>query len=285
MPHTPNAVYFKKQCELIINPSLPYRHYCLKVVDGKIDISLVRPDPHAGHPHYSFSFKITEEDQISFLHDILKNINVCNKYFKKKYIHAMKDFVVIEDFRHIHDGVINDLIQCSADHQSNKLGAFGYLGNGTKPHRLQFIEMCKKFPDKFEYIETNKFTKKDPSMLSFLDVKKKFKYLIDPVGHSYTTKLYSFLHSKRVVMLCDEHPVYKKSRCEWEKKLVPWEHYVPINSDFSDLVEKYDWCEQNPKEMNKILKNVDNLIKTSLNHKLLIDNFVNAIKINLKENL
>tara|TARA_Y100001938_G_scaffold150861_1_gene243916 strand:- start:2386 stop:3285 length:900 start_codon:yes stop_codon:yes gene_type:complete len=280
---TPNKVYQKKQCPLIINPSYPFRHYCLKIVDDKLHISLIRRDPHADHPRYSLSFKITEEDQISFLYDILKNINVRNKYFKKGYIHAMKYFVVLEDFRHIHDGVINDLIKCSAAHQSNKLGAFGYLGNGSKPHRTQFIEMCRKFPDKFEYIETNKFTKKDPSMLSFLDVKKKFKYLIDLVGHCYLTKLYAFLHSKRVIMLCDNHPIYKKSRCEWERKLVPWKHYVPINSDFSDLVEKYDWCEENPNEMNKILKNVDELIKNSLNHQLLIDNFINRIKENLHE--
>ena len=37
--------------------------------------------------------------------------------------------------------------------------------------------------------------------------------------------------------------------------LVPWEHYVPIKDDLSDLREKYDWAESHPIEAKEIAEN------------------------------
>ena len=37
--------------------------------------------------------------------------------------------------------------------------------------------------------------------------------------------------------------------------LVPWEHYVPINTDLSDLREKYEWAESHPLEAKQISEN------------------------------
>ena len=34
--------------------------------------------------------------------------------------------------------------------------------------------------------------------------------------------------------------------------LVPWEHYVPVNADLSDLRSKYDWAESHPVEAKQI---------------------------------
>lgn len=43
---------------------------------------------------------------------------------------------------------------------------------------------------------------------------------------------------------------------EWEQffypGLHPWEHYVPIRKDFSDLQEKYEWLENHPSEAKTI---------------------------------
>ena len=37
--------------------------------------------------------------------------------------------------------------------------------------------------------------------------------------------------------------------------LVPWEHYIPIESDLSDLREKYEWAERHPDETRRISEN------------------------------
>jgi hypothetical protein len=37
--------------------------------------------------------------------------------------------------------------------------------------------------------------------------------------------------------------------------LIPWEHYIPIKTDLSDLREKYEWAESHPEEARRISEN------------------------------
>lgn len=37
-------------------------------------------------------------------------------------------------------------------------------------------------------------------------------------------------------------------------RLVPWQHYVPVAADLSDLVERIEWCRSNPDECRSIAK-------------------------------
>ncbi len=37
-----------------------------------------------------------------------------------------------------------------------------------------------------------------------------------------------------------------------EDKLVPWVHYVPLEKDFVDLEEKYEWCVKNMEKCEEI---------------------------------
>lgn len=46
------------------------------------------------------------------------------------------------------------------------------------------------------------------------------------------------------------------SRIQWyHKRLKEWVHYVPVNSDLSDLEEILDWCILNPNACEEIAKN------------------------------
>lgn len=40
--------------------------------------------------------------------------------------------------------------------------------------------------------------------------------------------------------------VASENRQWFYDRLRPWEHYVPVHSDMSDLVDKLEWCERNP---------------------------------------
>jgi len=40
-----------------------------------------------------------------------------------------------------------------------------------------------------------------------------------------------------------------------EDLLEPYVHYVPLKSDFSDLVEQYEWCKGHDAECEQIAKN------------------------------
>jgi ADP-heptose:LPS heptosyltransferase len=111
-------------------------------------------------------------------------------------------------------------------------------------------------------------------MISFIDMKK-YKYLIDLPGHTYSTKMYSFLHSKRVIFklknINNNHEFY------WEKLLKPNVHYIEIKSDYSDIIEKYLYLEQNPNIYNQIVENCNNIIKNELSVDNLIDNFLKSL--------
>jgi len=43
--------------------------------------------------------------------------------------------------------------------------------------------------------------------------------------------------------------------------LVPWVHYIPINTDLSDLREKYEWAESHPDEARRISENGTSFVR------------------------
>lgn len=52
--------------------------------------------------------------------------------------------------------------------------------------------------------------------------------------------------------------IFKTNSC-WRQwfydEYLPWVHYVPVEDDFSDLQEKYHWCEANQPKCEEIIKN------------------------------
>ena len=48
-----------------------------------------------------------------------------------------------------------------------------------------------------------------------------------------------------------------------ESKLKPWVHYVPLEYNFSDLIEKYKWAESNQDKCIEIIKNANLFIDSN----------------------
>ena len=162
------------------------------------------------------------------------------------------DSVSLENWRDIHNGRISRLIANDEDeYESEKIGAFGFLLGATKPERLDYFDMTKKFPGKFAFIETEKFAPDMQNFLSLLDFKRKFKYVIDLPGHTYSTKSYWMLFLKRPMFYVEPNQKFA-----WERELKPWVHYIPVNRDFSDLEKHYDWAQANPDKVNRISSNL-----------------------------
>ena len=46
-----------------------------------------------------------------------------------------------------------------------------------------------------------------------------------------------------------------------EDKLIPNYHYIELKDDFSDLYEKYQWCEENQDICKQIIKNANEYMK------------------------
>ena len=78
---------------------------------------------------------------------------------------------------------------------------------------------------------------------------RRFKYVIDLPGHTYSTKSYWKLFLKRPVFY-----VEPKVKFSWERRMKPWVHYIPVRQDFSDLLERYQWAESNPDKVRAMTR-------------------------------
>ncbi len=80
-----------------------------------------------------------------------------------------------------------------------------------------------------------------------------YKYIISVHGNDKDSGLNWKLASNSLVLM---HKPYAVS---WlmEDKLIPNYHYILLKDDFSDLIEKFNWCNKHPREVQQIIKNAN----------------------------
>lgn len=91
---------------------------------------------------------------------------------------------------------------------------------------------------------------------STLDEQLRYRYLISIDGRGYSGSLYWMLASNSVVFRSE--PRYHTA---FEVGLRPFIHYVPLLPNFTDIDEKIDWCEDNPEECTRIVKNAHDYLR------------------------
>ncbi len=134
---------------------------------------------------------------------------------------------------------------------------------------LQRIKLCEIASDSknqhlfdvglSNIVQLNKSAENEIKILGYLKDYKSiklintFKYLIDVDGNSNAwSSLFLKLLSGSVVLKVESEGGYK----QWYyDRLIPWQHYVPVNKDLSDLIEKMYWLILNDKTSKAIAKN------------------------------
>jgi hypothetical protein len=113
----------------------------------------------------------------------------------------------------------------------------------------------------------------------------KSKFLISIEGNDVASNLKWILLSNSVALM----PIPKM--CTWymEDHLEPFVHFVPLNDNFDDLEEKYQWCLDNLDECEKISKNATEYILQFMNEEnereivnTIITNYMNCINITVE---
>jgi hypothetical protein len=104
------------------------------------------------------------------------------------------------------------------------------------------------------YVKPIKFIQKIP-----FSEQSKYKYILHLDGNVAAYRLGKSLLFNSVVLLQETG-----SRLWFQHLLKPWEHYVPIKEDLSDLIEKINWCIHHDKECQAIANNGRALAKTFL---------------------
>lgn len=226
----------------------------------------------------SAGLKVDPEILMKFVND------VCMKMYKlgkikgipqDKAINLHHSYFCAETIRDIYSNIISELQADSSKCSTNNIVSFGFLAAKSKPQRLKYIKMCENSP-LLDYISTKKFNrycKDSADFTSVAKLKKDYKYFIDLEGHTYSTKSYQFLASKRVYFSSTHNTVLK-----WEKNyLKPWENYIPVKTDLSDLMDKYQIIESDPELYKKIIENNLNLLQNQLSPELMLDQLVKKI--------
>lgn len=80
---------------------------------------------------------------------------------------------------------------------------------------------------------------------------REHKYILSVEGNDKDTGLNWKLKSNSVVFM----PKPKVSSWLMEDKLIDKFHYIQVKDDFTDLYEKFVWCERNQKECESIIQN------------------------------
>ena len=90
----------------------------------------------------------------------------------------------------------------------------------------------------------------------------KYRYLIDIQGRGYSGRVKCLFFSGRPLFLA-ERKLYEW----WQEDIHPFEHYIPVKEDLSDLSEKLDWADSNPEECSQIARNAQEYALNNLMHK------------------
>lgn len=99
-------------------------------------------------------------------------------------------------------------------------------------------------------IKTNKkYLKDGSSKRNFLT----YKYILSVEGNDKDSGINWKLNSNSLVFMA------KPTKVSWlmEDKLIPNYHYILLKDDFSDLYNKYIWCENNQSKCKEIINNAN----------------------------
>ncbi|XP_053987875.1 protein O-glucosyltransferase 2-like isoform X1 [Hylaeus volcanicus] len=141
-----------------------------------------------------------------------------------------------------------------------------WRGRDSRRERLDLIDISRDHPDLFNVSITNFFFFKDEmdkygpgqshiSLFHFF----KYKYQLNIDG---SVAAYRFPY-----LLAGDSLVLKQNSKYYEffyNDLKPGEHYMPVNSDLSDLVEKIIWAKEHDEEALKIAKSARQFTRDNL---------------------
>lgn len=105
----------------------------------------------------------------------------------------------------------------------------------------------KEFNKPLSIAPKSKFPKAE--FMSIAD-KEKYKYILNIDGHVTAFRLGHELKMKCVMLIVDSH-----YHIWFSKMLVPYEHYIPIKCDLSNLISQIQWCRDNDSKCEQISLN------------------------------
>ena len=134
----------------------------------------------------------------------------------------------------------------------------GITNWNLRPRKLQnskYLQTIEKDSLPFGLVE--KLTPQEQS---------RFKYIINLDGHVTAFRLSLELSMGSVILLADS-----PWKIWYRDMLNPYEHYVPVKEDLSDLIDQIKWCKQNDEQCKQIAKNARRFYDVYLSKRGILD--------------
>ena len=121
--------------------------------------------------------------------------------------------------------------------------------------------------NKFEVLE-----KQPSTMFVSLPEHCRYKYLIDIQGAGYSGRAKILLFSGRPLFLVD-----RRWHEYFYKDIKPFVHYIPVQEDLSDLIEKLDLADHHQKEAFRIAEEAQNYAINNLTREKAVEYLANVL--------
>lgn len=100
-----------------------------------------------------------------------------------------------------------------------------------------------------------------------------YKYLLDIDGNSCSYSRMAWILSSNSLLL-----KHQSDKIQWYyHKLKPYEHYIPIASDFHNLQQQYEWAETHPTEVQGMINNAQQLAQEIFSAAAIEEAFIEAL--------
>ena len=126
--------------------------------------------------------------------------------------------------------------------------------------------------EKGEFIHKGVHVKIGKQNFMKLEEQSKHKYILNIDGHVKAFRFGNELRMGSVILLVDS-----PYTLWFQNKLKPYEHYVPVKSDLSDLEKQINWCKQNDDKCEQIAKHALDFYNKYLSKQGTYDYFYNLL--------
>lgn len=219
------------------------------------------------------------------LHDVATQIDgeLTFGYTLSKDVVPCPDFTFdrwVECHINNYEDTVNRILE--AGEKTHTIEKMFWMGNlYTQQLRYDLVELGALHQDKLEFIPMewvryySKGSMHHYTNYTSLEDHTKYKYLIDSGAQGFSARPKFLLHTNRPLFLVD------REECKREyfyNGLVPYEHFIPVKDDLSDLLLQLDWAENNYAEATRIAGNARQFAIDNLNKKTVIDYLTNEIQ-------
>lgn len=151
-----------------------------------------------------------------------------------------------------------------------KINKIAFVARKERGTKYNFTNRRDIETNQREYFFSDNVSKKNVECsIYWVDSKDlvKFKYILDIDGMAATWDATAWKMNSGSVL-------FKTDSC-WKQwfydDFEPWKNYIPIKDDFSDMDEKFEWCESHQEECQKIIENNLNLFQKVYRYQNVVD--------------